>query len=81
MSDAKTTLKYVFETASSYLNDFHKDKKSMEVALQELKESYHAVLSQLKETESIFKEESKKYEKNEKNLNDKVSIFIYPYKA
>ncbi|XP_054270750.1 chromosome-associated kinesin KIF4A-like isoform X1 [Macrosteles quadrilineatus] len=76
MADAKTALRYVFDTAHSYLSELHKNKASKEAALQELRDSYEALQEQLMEKETMLKEEIENNSKKESNLNEKVTILL-----
>lgn len=76
MADAKIALKHIFETASVYLNEFHKDKKAKETALHELQETYDIVNAQLQEKEKLLKEEVEKLKKTEVDHQDKVTFYF-----
>lgn len=76
MADAKIALKHIFETASVYLNEFHKDKKTKETALHELQETYDIVTVQLQEKEKLLKEEVEKLKKTEVDHQDKVTFYF-----
>lgn len=76
MADAKIALKHIFETASVYLNEFHKDKKAKETALHELQETYDIVTVQLQEKEKLLKEEVEKLKKTEVDHQDKVTFYF-----
>ncbi|XP_046673167.1 chromosome-associated kinesin KIF4A [Homalodisca vitripennis] len=76
MADAKIALKYVFETANTYLTELHKDKSSKESALNELQDSYNAVVSQLAEKEELLKQETLKLKRAESDHSDKVFVLL-----
>lgn len=73
MADAKSALKHVFETATTYLSDIHKEKSAKDTALHELKDSYSQILEQLQQKEQLLQEERKKIKQVEIEYNDKVS--------